>query len=837
MRVLKGQAVVLAISALTMTTVAGQGIEPESRRSEENRTRRGDTGIELEEVIVTGKVGATDISQFETSYAVSAFDEDALRRVAPLSAADLFTEIPGFWSESSGGESANNLFVRGLALAGAFKFSPLMEDGLPVFEEPEIGFMNADTLWKIDGMTERVEFVRGGPAFIMHSNAVGGAVNAITRKGTDQLRGELKMTYGDWGHLRTDAHVSGPISDRFSYAVGGFYRKDDGIRDPGYTANEGGQIRAVLSYRSDTTEAHFTAKHTDDRNVFYLPIPLLNPKDPKGIPGIDANYGTLNSGDFKVVSLKTPEGAMVEDLEDGIHPKFTTFTALLSQRFGDGWLLQNKLRHVDGVNGFNGIFPRTDPVDADVFLGQYLPQMQAAFPGVTRLEYEFTHHPGEVFDLNNQNGNGLVNVSGWWAAEIGVKNLIDELTVTKQVGEHDLTGGVYYSDYNLDSFISFNDFVGEVRDRPRMLDVVGVNAAGTVVGRLTDSGFLRYAAFGLDARDKVQTTALFLNDNWQLTEDLRLDFGLRKQRVKLESNFANYQSFDLGDGTTLADDRVFFRNGSFSKYEDSFSDLGWTAGANYVINPSVAIFGRYSESFRLPRSEALWFGARANIQYIDQYEVGVKVRTRNLTVFATGFYNRFDGLPLTTQDFDPVTRDVIIRNFFTGTEALGVEIELDWRPFGGNFGLAFAGTLQDPQFKNFTINTVVNTGTGEIRTDDFSGNQANRVPKVMLNLNPYFDFTVGEITGQVYGSLKHVGSRFTDFASTIELYPYETLDMGVLLDIGENVNVQVDISNVTNATGLTEGNNNTGSVVNGQEITFGRPVLGRGIRISASYSF
>lgn len=837
MRVSKKQAMALAISALTMTARVTPAAEQEIAEADTSRSRRENVRAELEEVIVTANVGATAISQFETSYAVSTFDADALARVAPLNTADLFSEIPGFWSESSGGDSANNLFVRGLPLAGAFKYSPLMEDGLPVFEEPEIGFMNADVLLKIDAMTQRVEFVRGGPSFIMHSNAVGGAINAITRKGTETLQGEVKATYGDYGLLRADAYVSGPITEAWSYSLGGFYRRDDGIREPGYTANEGGQLRMALSYRSDKTEAHFTAKHTDDRNVFYLPIPLLNPKDPKGIPGVDANFGTLTSNNFRHVDLKTPEGVMREDLADGIHPKFTTLTALVSHQFGDGWLIQDKLRYVDGKNGFNGIFPRTDPVDAQTFLGQYLPQMQAAFPGVQSLRYRFTHDPGATFDMDNQNGNGLVNVSGWWTAEINARNTINELTLTRQLGAHDLTGGIYYSDYDLDSFISFNDIVTEVRDRPRLLDVVGVDAAGNVRGQLTDSGFLRYAAFGLDARDTVETTAFFVNDNWQVTDDLRLDFGLRQQRVDIESDFANYQLFDLGDATTLADDRVFFRNGSFTPYADKFDDLGWTVGANFVINPKVAIFGRYSDSFRLPRSEALWFGASANINYIEQYEAGVKFRSDTLSMFVAGFYNRFDGLPLTTQDFDPVTRDVIIRNFFAGTETLGVEIELDWRPFGGDFGVSLAATFQDPQYKGFAINTVVDPTTGEIRTDDYSGNQVNRIPKVMINLNPYFGFRLGMMNAEVYASLKHVGSRFADFASTIELYPYETLDLGLLLDVRENLRIQTDVSNVTNSTGLTEGNNNTGSIVNGQEITFGRPVMGRTVRLSATYSF
>ncbi|WP_165799701.1 TonB-dependent receptor [Sphingomonas oleivorans] len=794
----------------------------------------------LEEIIVTATVGASKISQFETSYAVSSFGEKDLARVAPLSTVDLFSEIPGFWAESSGGEGANNLFVRGLPLAGAFKYSPLLEDGLPVFEEPEIGFMNADILLKLDSMTERVEFVRGGPSFIVHSNAVGGAVNAITRKGTKKFQGQAKFTYGDYDHYRGEGYISGPISDTLSYSIGGFYRIDDGIRDPGFTANKGGQIRGTLSFRNDRTEVHLTAKYTNDRNIFYLPIPVVNPKDPKGIPGIDANYGTLTSADFKVVNIKTPDGIVTKDLEDGIHPEFKTFTALLTHEFGGGWIMQNKLRYVDGKNGFNGIFPRTDPFAARNFLDIFLPKMQAAFPSVQKLEYRYTNHPDIGFDIANQNNNGLVNGAGWWFANIEVDdNIIEEFSLTKQIGNHDITAGLYYSHYGLKSFISFNDILTDVRDRPRLLDVVGLDAAGNVVGRLTDNGFLRYGGFTVSTSDKVETKAFFINDNWQINDRLRVDFGLRMQGVDIDSNTADldFAGVNLGDPTTLADDSSVWPTGTISNNKGEFSDTGWTLGANYELSGNLAVYARYTDSFRLPRSETLWFGGKANINYVKQYEAGLKVRTDNLTIFAAAFYNKFKGLPLSTQEIDPITRDVKIINFVAGSETLGLEVETDWRPFGRNFGVHVAGTLQDPKFLGTTFNTVINPDTGETVTTDYSGNQINRIPKVMLNVNPYLDFRFGSIGGQLYGSFKHVGKRFADFASTVEIHSYETFELGAFLDVTEKLRLQVHISNLTNSTGLTEANHNTGSVVNGQQIIFGRPEMGRAVRLSATYSF
>ncbi|MDC2887588.1 hypothetical protein [Psychrosphaera algicola] len=69
--------------------------------------------------------------------------------------------------------------------------------------------------------------------------------------------------------------MSGPINKNLTFAVGGFYRVADGIRDPGYTGNSGGQIRGNLVYTSDdgTTQIKLQAHSINDKTNFYQNIP------------------------------------------------------------------------------------------------------------------------------------------------------------------------------------------------------------------------------------------------------------------------------------------------------------------------------------------------------------------------------------------------------------------------------------------------------------------------------------------------------------------------------------------------------------------------------------
>ncbi|MEL7452803.1 MAG: Plug domain-containing protein [Pseudomonadota bacterium] len=101
----------------------------------------------LDQVIVTGRAGNSDITQFESTVSISTFDEEAISDAAPLTLTDLFAQVPGVWAESSGGQSAANVFIRGIPAPGQFLFSKIHVDGLPVFEEHGIGFLTPDGLY------------------------------------------------------------------------------------------------------------------------------------------------------------------------------------------------------------------------------------------------------------------------------------------------------------------------------------------------------------------------------------------------------------------------------------------------------------------------------------------------------------------------------------------------------------------------------------------------------------------------------------------------------------------------------------------------------------------
>jgi iron complex outermembrane receptor protein len=348
------------------------------------------TAPPVETVIVTGT--AQKRRSFDAAYANSSMSAQQIERFAPLNTVDLIGKLAGFGSEPSGGESGNNINARGLPVSN-FLFIPLLQDGLPIFQESQEAFLNADELQRVDLMTDHVEAVRGGTSPIYASNATGATINLITKKGTKEPQGSLRLTWGDYGLRRFDGQWSGPVSSDLLLSLGGFYRTDNGLRPPGFTADQGGQFRINATKLISGGEFTVYASRLDDKSAFYLPIPLADPRNPTASLSnlIDPHYGTLTSNDFQHAQLRTlngtPGGTIVnEDLSEGIHSKVTMIGASLDRKLGNGWTLSDKVRYTDGSVKFNALFSTTAPQDANTFLAGQLSRAQAGFgAGVDHL--------------------------------------------------------------------------------------------------------------------------------------------------------------------------------------------------------------------------------------------------------------------------------------------------------------------------------------------------------------------------------------------------------------------------------------------------------------------
>lgn len=785
-------------------------------------------------IIVTGRAGTGERTKAETSYSVTNIGEEALRMQAPTSVTEALKSVPGFWVEASGGEASGNIRARGVPVDG-FGSIQLLEDGIPVQHDPALGYLNADQAFRLDETIDRIEVVRGGPASLFYSNAPAGAVNFIPRKVGDSAEGLVKMTLGADSLYRTDFWVGAPIGGGWKLATGGFYRSEGGVRDPGYTGNDGGQIRATLS--RDWERAHFSldAKRMDDKVIFYAGIPMHYNSDGKivAVSGFDGHTGTVAGPETELVKMIEGDGSTYNfDNSEGTHVKRTQITGKFDFEPADGWKIANTSRYTDTWTQRNGVFPNS-LMSASSLLSQSQ-GLLASVPGASALQLRYVTSPDQVFDTANQNGNGLVIVGGLRGLTLPVKEFMSDTRVSHRIAmggtTHDITFGYYYA--HLDEHFSrySSSALLDVQDNARLLNLVAVDASGNVLSSLTDNGIYRYGYEWEDAHGQQTTHALYLADEWQVTPRLRIDGGVRWETMHTQGSVGLKKTVDLG---TFATSNILTGSGVYANYDDNFSHATWTIGGNYQFNRRAGLFARYTAANRLPGlgNYVTNAGATPYVQTMDLGEVGFKYASPLVDFYATGFWTRYHNVGFTNYQFDLNSNVTLSETRYADTQTFGLELEGTVRPAPW-FDLSGTATLEDPRYKGLTFTDK----SGQL--NDYDGNRLIRVPTVSLRFVPGFNLFGGRLRAQA--SWEYEGARYVDTANSVKLPAYATVNVSVRAQLSDRLTVFGYIDNLNNSLGLTEGNPRAGEVQNadaGASSFIARPLLGRNFRAALMYRF
>lgn len=763
----------------------------------------------LEEVIVTG-TAVQERTRFDSSVAISTFSADQIAQQAPASSADLISAVPGFWVESTGGTTQGNVFARGIINDGGYRYVTLMEDGIPLYPVSELSFYNPDQFVRVDETIDHVEALRGGTAPIFNSGAIGGTVNFVTQSPKDNPDGLVKLTISDYGMYRADLAYRTPLSDDWGMALGGYYRKSNGIRNPGYDADQGGQLRFKIARRFEEGNLEFYAKYINDHSLFAVPIPLQGkPSDPGAINRQDAGTYSLHSEDLNRAQLPVTAaevGLRGSKLEDGIHPNLFTGGAKLTWEFNDMISLNDVLRYTDGSVRFDGIFPGDAPLTGTAF---------AAANGAVAPVYTVIS-TGAAYDPTQ-----FVQNHGHWVVDKEYKALQNDLRVNFKLDRNNLAAGLYLADYSMqDRWSLGNSLLMTVHDQPQRLFLAGV----------TDPlGYTTYSTFNLRTDDDATAYALYVSDEWQVTDALRIDVGVRYDHQSIDTRISNAASVDLdNDPATRFNNRASLAGPLIERDVPDYDNTGYSIGFNYDMTGTQALFGHYTKSAKLPHFDDVR-GAIGSNPTLDKsqlrkdevtnIELGYKIATPLIGMFATLFQTEFDNVPF--QDI-LVNGQTLVRR--AGTRTRGIEIEGTLQPIDP-LEIRFSITQQDPKYTSFSGSALDNTD-----------NVIRRIPKSMIRLTPTFKFL--DDRARAYLTYTRAGKRFANDENTIELPAYNKFDAGVIFEVNEAWTVQIAGDNLTDEVGLTEGNPRTDVGAGGiGDVYMARPLFGRSVQASATVKF
>jgi outer membrane receptor protein involved in Fe transport len=734
--------------------------------------------------------------------------------------------------------------ARGIPVEG-FGSITLLEDGMPVQNDPALGYLNGDQAFRLDETIDRIEVVRGGPASIFYSNAPAGAVNYIPRRVGDHAEGTLKYTVGDYGLNRIDAWYGAPVGE-WKLSMGGFYRYDDGIRDPGFHGDNGGQFRVSLGREFEGGKVSFDVKRLDDTVALDLGIPMRTYPDGKirAVPGFDGNYGTLAGPETALIRMKTANGGdYLFDNTLGTQVKRTQATAKFEFEFGDHFTFGDDVRYNSTDTVRNGVYPNT--LQSATSLLKQQNGSLAGYPGATSLQLRYTDSPGTVFDVANQNGNGLVTVGGLRGLTAPVTELMNDARLMRKfelgTQSHDATLGFYVANVSQHFNRYSSTALLDVRDNARLLDLVAVDAAGNVVGTLTDHGIYHYGYEWANANGQSTTTAFYLADEWQVSDRLRIDAGVRREQVHLTANNEERQTVNLG---TPATSQVLTGLGQFAHFDQTFSKVGWTVGSNWQFTDHSGLFARYTPTFRLPNVStyvtASLTATNAAVvnpitQTMDLGEVGYKYANQWTNLYATAFWTKYHNVGFTNTVFNLQSNSPpTVQQQYADTRAYGLELEGGFYPVDW-FDVTLSATLQQPQYDGLRYTDNVN-GAPVVR--DYNGNQLVRVPKASVRIVPGVNLFDQRLRLQV--SWEYEGARYVDTANSVVLPSYNVLNASARLAVTNSMDLYGYVDNVTNSLGLTEGNPRLGEVQNadaGANTFIARPILGRAFRVSLMYRF
>jgi len=814
-------------------TISGYDIKADANISLLIKLKAVENG--LNEVIVTGRAGALNRTKLNTSYSVTTIGYNALSLQAPTSVTEALKSVPGFWVEATGGEASGNVRARGVPVDG-YGSIQLLEDGIPVQHDPALGYLNVDQAFRFDETIQSIEVVRGGPSSVFYSNAPAGAVNFIPRAVGDKTEGIFKLTVGDYSLNRADFWIGAPIGDGWKLSAGGFYRTGTGVRNPGYTGNHGGQIRTSLGKSWDKSSFSVDFKQLNDDVVFYTDLPMTyNSKgNIVGVHGFDGNYGAIAGAETQRMNMVQGDSSLYHyDNTVGTAVNRSQVTVKFQTEFAKDWFLKNSLRYSNTQTQRNGLFA-LNVLTADSFYKAQSNLLSQA-PGAQQLGFQYVT-TGTTFTNGSQNGNGLVIQGGLRGITMPQTEVDNDLHLSHVFytgsSKHDFNFGYYYAHFN-QNFSRYSSKVYlDVQNNSRLLNIVALDGSGQVVKNFSDNGVSQYGYEWADANGEQTTNALYVSDEWQIIPALRIDGGVRWEYTQTDGVVEQSKTVNLG---TYATSQITTGNGVWKGYNHHFDYTTWTVGADYRLSGDMGLFGRYTSAARIPGFATYYnnVSSSAVTQTMQLGEVGFKYARRLFSLYATGFYTRYNnvGFSNTVSTLNGFTTV----NAFANTNTYGLELEGSVFPVKW-FDVSATATLQHGEYQGLVAEAV--TGGTLTQKYNYNGNKLIRVPQASFRVVPGFNLFGNHL--RLQAPVEYEGKRYTDVANSQILPAYTKVDIDAQVNVTKEISVFGVIDNLTNSLGLTEGNPRQGEIQSaaaGQYIFLARPLLGRSFKVSLRYKF
>lgn len=261
----------LALIAGWNGTAQAQGA-PVDAATESNAEGIGD-------IVVTARRQSESIRDIPD--AIQAFGSDTLEQAGVTSVNDLSSLVSGFHVVEAQQPGVSMVNIRGI---GQSRFSEppiaVVIDGVQQVSPNQL----TQDLFDI----EQIEFLKGPQGALYGRNALGGAINIVTRKPRDYFEGSLQASYAQGDDYKVGGFISTPIGETVGLRVAASYRNRDGqiynsVLDQNVDYDETYTVRGSLLLRpTDRVEIDFSGSYLNQKAgaAYYVPGPANAPREP-----------------------------------------------------------------------------------------------------------------------------------------------------------------------------------------------------------------------------------------------------------------------------------------------------------------------------------------------------------------------------------------------------------------------------------------------------------------------------------------------------------------------------------------------------------------------------
>jgi iron complex outermembrane receptor protein len=245
-----------------------------------------ESGATIEELVVTAEKRAQSLQ--DVPVAISAFTSEKRDLIGINTIQDMTNFTPGLEYSSQ----LDRISLRGV---GRLTNVQAADPGVATYSD---GVYTSSTVeaGKTPLFVDRVEVLRGPQGTLYGRNSIGGAINVISKRPTEDPYAEVRASVGNFGHTTLEGAISGPITDGLQFRLGGSWDKQ---RDGYYTnvvpgmPSEGGVIDTY--YIEGQLQAKF-----GDRLEAWAKLAISGWNNGGGGPGARATFtrGPINTTEF-----------------------------------------------------------------------------------------------------------------------------------------------------------------------------------------------------------------------------------------------------------------------------------------------------------------------------------------------------------------------------------------------------------------------------------------------------------------------------------------------------------------------------------------------------------